>query len=97
MLKSVKTSQFQGTSGILESWIPGSRNHNISSNVQKMDTNMLRKLFFKKFDQQPAKSTIFWKVAKYLGKSGSQKKTKSLDELILTWNFFWTKRQIAYF
>ena len=29
MLKSVKTSQFQGTSGILESWIPGSRNYDI--------------------------------------------------------------------
>ena len=46
MLKSVKTSQFQGTSGILESWIPGSRNHNISSNVCKMNTNMLCKLAF---------------------------------------------------
>ena len=41
MLKSVKTSQFQGTSGILESWIPVSRNHNISSNVCKTNTNML--------------------------------------------------------
>ena len=46
MLKSVKTSQFQGTSGILESWIPGSRNHNISSNVRKMNTNMLCRLVF---------------------------------------------------
>ena len=41
MLKSVKTSQFQGTSGILESWIPGSRNHNISPNVRKINTNIL--------------------------------------------------------
>ena len=46
ILKSVKTSQFQGTSGILESWIPGSRNHNISSNVQKINTNMLCRLVF---------------------------------------------------
>ena len=46
MLKSVKTSQFQGTSGILESWIPGSRNHNISSNVRKINTNMLCRLVF---------------------------------------------------
>ena len=37
----VKTSQFQGTSGILESWIPGSRNHDITSNVRKINTNML--------------------------------------------------------
>ena len=29
MLISVRTSQFQGTSGILESWIPGSRNYDI--------------------------------------------------------------------
>ena len=46
MLISVKTSQFQGTSGILESWIPGSRNHNISSNVRKINTNMLCRLVF---------------------------------------------------
>ena len=46
MLKSVKTSQFQGTFGILESWIPGSRNHNISSNVRKINTNMLPRLVF---------------------------------------------------
>ena len=46
MLISVKTSQFQGTSGILESWIPGSRNHNISSNVGKINTNMLCRLVF---------------------------------------------------
>ena len=32
---------FQGTSGILESWIPGSINHDISSNVHKINTNML--------------------------------------------------------
>ena len=41
-----KTSQFQGTSGILESWIPGSRNHNISSDVRKINTNMLCRLVF---------------------------------------------------
>ena len=46
ILISVKTSQFQGTSGILESWIPGSRNHNISQNVRKINTNMLRRLVF---------------------------------------------------
>ena len=46
MLKLVKTSQFQGTFGILESWIPGSRNHNISQNVRKINTNMLRRLVF---------------------------------------------------
>ena len=46
MLISVKTSQFQGTSGILESWIPGSRNHNISSNGRKVNTNMLCRLIF---------------------------------------------------
>ena len=46
MLISVKTSQFQGTSGILESWIPGSRNHDISQNVRKINTNMLRRLVF---------------------------------------------------
>ena len=46
MLISVKTSQFQGTSGILESWIPGSRNHDISLNVRKINTNMLRRLVF---------------------------------------------------
>ena len=48
MLISVKTSQFQGTSGILESWIPGSRNHNISSNVRKINTNMLCRLVFER-------------------------------------------------
>ena len=46
MLISVKTSQFQGTSGILESWIPGSRNHDISQNVRKINTNMLCGLVF---------------------------------------------------
>ena len=46
MLISVRTSQFQGTSGILESWIPGSRNHDISSNVRKINTNMLCRLIF---------------------------------------------------
>ena len=46
MLKSVKTSQFQGTSGILESWIPGSRNHDIFQNVCKINTNMLCRLVF---------------------------------------------------
>ncbi len=52
MLKSVKTSQFQGTSGILESWIPGSRNHDISSNVRKINTNMLCRLFFNKIHKK---------------------------------------------
>ena len=46
MLKSVKTSQFQGTSGILESWIPGSRNHDIPLNVHKINTNMQLRLVF---------------------------------------------------
>ena len=46
MFISVKTSQFQGTSGILESWIPGSRNHNICPNVRKINTNMLLRLVF---------------------------------------------------
>ena len=46
MLISVKTCQFQGTSGILESWISGSRNHYISSNVRKINTNMLPRLVF---------------------------------------------------
>ena len=46
MLISVKTSQFQGTSGILESWIPGSRNYNICPNVRKINTNMLLRLVF---------------------------------------------------
>ena len=46
MLISVKTSQFQGTSGILESWIPGSRNSDISLNVRKIITNMLHRLVF---------------------------------------------------
>ena len=63
MLKSVKTSQFQGTSGILESWIPGSRNHDISQNVRKINTNMLRRLVFQKFYQKPSKNTFFLKVA----------------------------------
>ena len=45
MLISNKTSQFQSTSGILESWIPHSRNHNISPNVCKINTNMLLSLF----------------------------------------------------
>ena len=46
MLISVKTSQFLGTSEILESWIPWSRNHNISPNVCKIITNMLLRLVF---------------------------------------------------
>ena len=46
MLISVKTRQFQGTSGILKSWIPGSRIHDISSNVRKINTNMLCRLVF---------------------------------------------------
>ena len=46
MLKSVKTSQFQGTSGILESWIPGSRSHKFFQKVQNIDTNMLYSFFF---------------------------------------------------
>ena len=46
MLISVKISQFQSTSGILESWIPGSRNHNISPNVHKININMLLRLVF---------------------------------------------------
>ena len=48
MLKSVKTSQFHGTGtfGILESWISGCRNHNLSPNMCKTNTNMLRMFFF---------------------------------------------------
>ena len=46
ILKSVKTSQFQGTSGILGPWIPGSRNHDVSQNVRKINTNMLCRLVF---------------------------------------------------
>ena len=46
MLISVKTSQFQGTSGILESCISGSRSHNICPNVCKINTNMLLRLVF---------------------------------------------------
>ena len=84
ILKSVKSGQFQGFSGILESWIPGSRSHNIFQKVQKIDTNMLCRLVFKKFHQKPRKNSLFRKVVKYLGKSGSWKKTKSIDELILT-------------
>ena len=63
MLKLVKTNQFQGTFGILESWIPGSRNHDISQNVRKINTNMLHRLVFKKSYQQPSKKAFFWKVA----------------------------------
>ena len=61
MLKSVKTSQFQGTSGILESWIPGSRNHDISQNVRKINTNMLRKLVFWKILSKTIKKHLFSK------------------------------------
>ena len=46
ILKSVKSGQFQGFSGILESWIPGSRSHNIFQKVQKIYTNMLCRLVF---------------------------------------------------
>ena len=42
----VKTSQFLGTSGILVSRFPRSRNHNISQNVCKINTNMLPRLVF---------------------------------------------------
>ena len=45
MLKAVKTGH-SGHSGILESWIPGSRNHNIPSNVHKINTDMLPRLVF---------------------------------------------------
>ena len=93
MLKSVKTSQFQGFSGILESWIPESRSHNIFQKVQKIDTNIIYRLVFWKFHQKPRKNSLFRKVVKYLGKSGSRKKTKSIDELILTWKFFSTKHE----
>ena len=71
MLKAAKTSQFQGYSRILESWIPGTRNHNIFSKVRKNNTNMLGKLFFL-FYQKPPKNAFFWKVAYFLGKRQSQ-------------------------
>ena len=38
MLISVKASQFQGTSRILESWNPGSRNHELSPNLRKINS-----------------------------------------------------------
>ena len=46
MLKIVKTSQYQGTSGILESWIQGSRHHNIFSIIHKINTDMLHRLVY---------------------------------------------------
>ena len=63
MLKSGKTSQFQGTSRILKSWIPGSRNHNIFPNVCKFNTDMLPSLVFKKCYQKASKNIFFKKVA----------------------------------
>ena len=71
MLKTVKTSQLQGISGNLKSWIPVSRHDNIFSKVCKNNTNMLGKLVFKKLYEKPTKNTFFCKVAYYLGKSGS--------------------------
>ena len=59
ILKSVKTSQFQGASGILESWIPGSRNHNISPNVCKINTNMLLRLVFYESYKKLSKKGFF--------------------------------------
>ena len=44
-----------------------------------------------------SKTALFWKVVKSLGKSGSWKKTKSIDELILTWKFFLLKHQSCLF
>ena len=44
-----------------------------------------------------SKTALFWKVVKSLGKSGNWKKTKSIDELILTWKFFLLKHQSCLF
>ena len=44
-----------------------------------------------------SKTALFWKVVKSLGKSGSWKKTKSIGELILTWNFILLNQQSCLF
>ena len=68
MLKSGKTSQFQGTFGILESWIPGSRNPCITPKVCKINTNILCRRVFLKPNHKPSithfleKKTIFYKL-----------------------------------
>ena len=94
MLNSVKTSQFQGISGTLLSWIPWSRNHKISLYVCKINTNMLHRVVFWRFHQ---KNTFFWKRTYFPGKPLIRKKTKSIDELIFTRKFFSAKRQSCYF
>ena len=94
MLNSVKTSQFQGISGTLLSWIPWSRNHKISLYVCKINTNMLHRLVFWQFHQ---KNTFFWKRTYSPGKPLIWKKTKSIDELILAWKFFLTECQSCIF
>ena len=63
MLISAKTSQFQGTSGIKECWIPGFRICNISPNVSKNNANMLLRLVFQKSYKKPSKKAFFQKVA----------------------------------
>ena len=94
MLKSVKTSQFQGTSGTLESWIPWSKNHKIVLYVCKINTNMLHRVVFWRFHQ---KNTFFWKRTYFPGKPLIRKKTKSIDGWIFSWKLFSTECQSCIF
>ena len=85
MLKSVKKSQFQDFTWILESYIQGSRNRYVFQKVQKFYTNLLCCFFL--CNQKPPENSLFLIISKYFGKSSSQKKTNSIYELILNWFF----------
>ena len=93
MLKSAKPHQIQGIPGFLDVWIPGFKNQKMLPKVRNNITIMLQGHFFLIL----SKTALFCKVAYFLCKSSSRKKTKSIDELILTWKFFLAEHQSCLF
>ena len=82
-------------SGFQDSWISGFQSSKMKRCSQKW-AKMLRLYYMGFFFFISSKTVLFCKVAHFLCKSSSQKKT-SIVESILTWKCFWYCTKVAYF
>ena len=89
-------SKLANSRAFLESWNPGFQDPEIITYFKKCK-KLIQICYVGYFLKNFIKNTFFWKSPSSPGKPLIPKKTKSIDELILTWKFFLAEHESCYF